>query len=62
MSAVRSIRLALPRMIEQGFGRIIVVGSSSVKQPIKNLALSNAFRPALLGVVKSLAQDVAGNG
>lgn len=62
MSAVRSIRFALPGMIERGFGRIVVIGSSSVKQPIENLTLSNAYRPALLGVVKSLAQEVAGNG
>src|SRR5579884_959335 len=62
MSAVRSMRLALAGMIERGFGWIIVIGSSSVKQPIENLTLSNAFRPALLGVVKSLAQEVAGNG
>ena len=62
MSAVRAIRHVLPGMLERGFGRIIVIGSSSVKQPIENLTLSNAFRPALLGVVKSLAQEVARQG
>jgi 3-oxoacyl-[acyl-carrier protein] reductase len=49
-------------MRERGFGRIVVIGSSSVKQPIENLTLSNAFRPALLGVVKSLAPEVARDG
>src|SRR5207302_6756657 len=62
MSAVRAMRLALPRMQAQHFGRIMVIGSSSVKQPIPNLALSNAFRPAILGVVKTLAQEVAPDG
>lgn len=62
MSAVRMIRLTLPGMRERGFGRILVIGSSSVKQPIEGLTLSNAFRPALLGVVKSLAQEVAPDG
>jgi 3-oxoacyl-[acyl-carrier protein] reductase len=56
------MRLALPLMQAQHFGRIIVIGSSSVKQPIGGLVLSNAFRPALLGVVKTLAQEVAADG
>ncbi len=59
MSAVQAMRLAVPRMQQARYGRIVVIGSSSVKQPIANLALSNAFRPALLGVVKTLAQEVA---
>lgn len=62
MSAVRAMRLAVPRMRAQGGGRIVVIGSSSVKQPIENLVISNAFRPALLGVVKTLAREVAAAG
>jgi 3-oxoacyl-[acyl-carrier protein] reductase len=62
MSAVRAMRLALPRMQAQHFGRIIVIASSSVKQPIGGLVLSNAFRPALLGVVKTLSQEMASQG
>jgi 3-oxoacyl-[acyl-carrier protein] reductase len=62
MSAVRAMRLAVPRMRTGGFGRIVVIGSSSVKEPIPGLALSNAFRPALLGCVKTLAREVAGDG
>lgn len=62
MSAVRAMRLAVHRMQTQGYGRIVVIGSSSVKQPIPGLVVSNAFRPALLGVVKTLAQEVAAMG
>ena len=62
MSAVRSFRLALARMRGTGFGRLIVIGSSSVRQPIPSLALSNTFRPALAGVVKTLASEVGRDG
>ena len=62
MSAVRAIRLAVPRMRAGGFGRIIVIGSSSVRQPIAGITLSNAFRPALAGLVKNLAVELAGDG
>ena len=62
MSAVRALRLAVPRMRERGFGRLVIIGSSSVRQPLPGLALSNAYRPALVGVAKSLAVDVAADG
>jgi 3-oxoacyl-[acyl-carrier protein] reductase len=58
MSAVRSIRLAIPRMQRGRYGRLILIGSSSVRMPLPNLALSNVFRPALAGLVKMLAQDL----
>lgn len=62
MSAVRAMRLAVQRMLPRRYGRIVVIGSSSVKQPIPDLGVSNAFRPAVLGAVKTLAQEVAGMG
>lgn len=62
MSAVRAVRLAVPRMQAGGFGRLIVIGSSSVRMPLPNLALSNVFRPALLGLVKMLSQELAKDG
>jgi 3-oxoacyl-[acyl-carrier protein] reductase len=62
MSTVRAIRLAIPRMRAAGYGRIIVIGSSSVRRPIPGLLLSNAYRPALAGVVKSLAVDLGPEG
>ncbi len=62
MSTVRAIRLAIPHMRAAGYGRIIVIGSSSVRRPIPGLLLSNAYRPALAGIVKSLAVDLGPEG
>jgi 3-oxoacyl-[acyl-carrier protein] reductase len=62
LSVVRAIRLALPRMQQTGHGRIVIVGSSSARQPIPGLTMSNAFRPALVGMLKSTAQETARGG
>lgn len=62
MSAVRSMRAAMPRMRASGYGRIVVLGSSSVRQPLPGLVLSNAYRPALVGIVKSLAVELGRDG
>ncbi|NYF97452.1 SDR family oxidoreductase [Janibacter cremeus] len=59
MSFVRCVREVLPDMRALGGGRIILIGSSSVRRPIPNLTLSNTFRPALNGLVKDLAIDLA---
>ncbi|QBI20483.1 SDR family oxidoreductase [Egibacter rhizosphaerae] len=62
MSAVRSIRHALPRFRAVGGGRVIVIGSSSVRRPIPGLTSSNAMRPGLAGLVKSLATELGPEG
>jgi len=62
MSAVRLIRAAVPVMRDAGGGRIVVIGSSSVRVPIKGLTVSNVFRPALAGLVKDLAVQLARDG
>jgi 3-oxoacyl-[acyl-carrier protein] reductase len=62
VNLVRMADLALPGMIEARFGRIISVISSGVIQPIPNLAISNAIRPALVGWGKTLAAEVAQHG
>lgn len=59
MSVVSLIRASAPAMRARGFGRIIVLGSSSVRRPLPRLALSNAFRPAIDGIVKDLAAELA---
>lgn len=62
LSAVEAIRAAIPEMAKQGHGRIIIIGSSSIRRPIKNLTLSNVYRPALNGLVKTLAIELAPQG
>jgi len=58
LSYVRLIHEVLPDMKPQG-GRIINVTSSSIKQPIPGLILSNVFRMGILGLAKSLAEELA---
>ncbi|HUA09295.1 MAG TPA: SDR family oxidoreductase [Candidatus Acidoferrales bacterium] len=53
---------ALPGMTANGWGRIVALTSSSVKQPIPNLTLSNAFRTALVAALKTLSIEVAKHG
>src|SRR5579871_3386500 len=59
MSAVRMIRLAVPSMTMRGGGAIVLPTSSSVKEPIANLALSNILRGAVSSLTKTLAIELA---
>jgi len=57
-STVSLIKGVLPGMKTQGWGRIITITSISVKQPIENLLLSNSMRAAVVGLMKTLANDL----
>ncbi len=59
LSTVRMIRLVLPAMRARGSGRIINIVSTSVKQPIDNLLLSNSIRPGVIGLAKTLSTQLA---
>lgn len=62
---VRLIRQTLPYLQhaqERGGGRIVNIVSTSVKQPIPGLFLSNALRPAVIGLAKSLSVELAPQG
>lgn len=59
LSVVRTCLEAVPLMRSRGGGRIINITSITVKQPEKNLLLSNAVRPAVVGFAKSLALELA---
>ena len=59
MSTVRLIRECIPSMRSRGGGSIAVITSISVKQPLDNLLLSNAMRAAVVGLVKTLARELA---
>ena len=52
----------MPKFREQKYGRVAFVESISVKQPVENLVLSNSLRPAVVGFVKTLSQEVATEG
>nr|WP_237691003.1 SDR family oxidoreductase [Paenibacillus caui] len=59
LSTVRLIRETLPYMKEQKSGRIINLVSSSIKQPIPGLLLSNTFRLGVVGLSKTLSVELA---
>jgi len=60
MSSIRMINAALPHM---GRGSaILTVTSSSVREPIERLALSTVMRSGVMGLVKTLADELAGDG
>lgn len=59
MSAVRLVRHALPHLKQSDQGRVVFITSISVRQPIPNLALSNALRGAVTGLSKTLARELA---
>jgi len=62
LAPIALIETVLPAMRERRFGRIVNVSSSSVREPIANLMLSNAHRSATLSAFKTLARAVAGDG
>ena len=61
-TSVRLAREAVPHMRQGGWGRICFITSSSVKQPIPTLALSNTARTGLWAWAKTAAQDLAADG
>src|SRR5437870_4883287 len=58
MSVVRLVRLAVPSMQTRGGGSILVGTSSSVKEPIANLALSNVLRASVSALAKTLSPEL----
>ena len=62
LTSVRLCREAVPHMREVGWGRICLIASSAVKQPIPGLALSNTPRAGLWAWAKTAAADLFGDG
>lgn len=52
----------LPGMLERGWGRIIIVSSTSICEPLAGLTASNALRAEVAGWAKTLAGEVAERG
>jgi len=59
LAPVEIIRMALPTMQRQQWGRILMVTSVTAREPIAGLTISNVLRTGLLGLVKSLSNEVA---
>jgi 3-oxoacyl-[acyl-carrier protein] reductase len=62
MSLVRLVNAAVPELKKAGGGRILTIASSSIKQPIPGLVLSNALRTGVWGLVKTLARELGPHG
>jgi 3-oxoacyl-[acyl-carrier protein] reductase len=62
LSFTRIVGAAAPEMKKAGYGRVITIASSSIKQPIPNLALSNALRAGVWGIAKTLSRELAPQG
>jgi 3-oxoacyl-[acyl-carrier protein] reductase len=62
LGTVRLIRAVLPDMRSRGWGRIVTITSRSAREALDGLALSNATRPAVAGVVRTLAREVGRDG
>jgi 3-oxoacyl-[acyl-carrier protein] reductase len=58
LSAIRLTALCLPQLEQSGHGRVINITSSSVREPIENLALSNSIRPGVIGWAKTMAREL----
>ena len=61
-SMIQLVNHVLPAMQRREWGRIVALTSTSVRQPIPDLALSNAFRTGLTSALKTLAAEVASKG
>jgi len=62
LSAVRLCYAVVPPMLAAGGGSIVATQSYSIKQPIDNLVLSNSLRLAVIGLMKSMANELGPQG
>ncbi len=62
MSVVESLKVALPHMKDNNFGRVLLVTSLAAKEPLPGLTTSNGLRAGLAGLCKSIANEYAAHG
>lgn len=61
-SAVLACQALVPAMAQRGWGRVVMITSGTVVDPLRHFVLSNALRKSLLGLAESLAQEYAAKG
>jgi 3-oxoacyl-[acyl-carrier protein] reductase len=62
LSAIRLTRLCRQALEASGHGRIVAITSSTVREPVDGLALSNAIRPGLTGWLKTVSRQLGPSG
>ncbi len=62
LSTIRMAREAIPLMREAAYGRIVIIASLAVKQPVPGLMLSNAVRTGIMGWARTLADEIGREG
>lgn len=62
LGTIALVQAALPGMRERGFGRVVSISSTSVREPLDNLVLSTAHRTGLAASLKTIARQVAADG
>lgn len=62
LSVVDSLKVALPKMAENNYGRVLMVTSIAAKEPLPGLTTSNGLRAGLEGLARSMANEFSGNG
>src|SRR5690606_11027867 len=62
LSTVAMCKPTVPAMQDRGRGRVIAITSTSVREPIEYLILSNTARAGLTGFLKTLAREIAADG
>jgi 3-oxoacyl-[acyl-carrier protein] reductase len=58
LAGVKLCKGIVPAMVEQTYGRVVAITSTSVKEPMINLVLSNSVRLGLIGYLRTLANEV----
>lgn len=59
---IELVQKFLPKMMKQKYGRFVFIESAAVKQPLENLVLSTSLRLSVVGVVKTLSQEIPDKG
>lgn len=62
LPVVRLVDLALPHLRRSDQGRIVLISSIAVREPTRNIALTNAVRPGVVGYMKTLANELGPEG